>query len=263
VLPIVIVVFVSFTKWSGTSYNFGSLSFANYAKIFREAEYYRVILNTLLMGGIIIVLNLAIGFVVGYWMSGAGKLIGFYRVVWYIPVVVSIAVVSLILNTIINPATGAMNTFLTRIGVAPVEWQQSVFWMYFWVILLVIWKGLGGVLILFVAGFSSIPKEMLEAADIDGARGVVRMVKIVIPSVRNMIVFVLITSLIGVFGIFEPVLLVSGGAPAGKTNVIMFQIYNEAFQNFNMGMSSAISVVVLLLTMGLSIANVRLLNNQQ
>ena len=260
VLPLIGTFFISFTGWTGVGYNFGSLSFDNYVQIFRDPDYFRILLNTFLLGAVILVLNFGLGFLLGYLFSKPTKIAAFFRTVWYFPVVVSMAVISLIFNTMLNPVNGSLNVLIELMGGEPVMWQQSTFWMFFWIIFLVVWKGLGGVIILFVAGFSSISKEMLEAADLDGATGYKRMWYIVIPSMKNLMIYVIITSLMGIFSIFEPVMFISGGGPRGTTNVIMFQIYNEAFQNFNMGMSSALSVLVMILTMGLSFANMKMLN---
>ena len=259
IIPLICSFLISFTGWMGVGYNFGKFTFNNYIEIFKDFAYFRVLLNTLLMGAIILILNFVFGFLLGYIFSKQTKLASFYRITWYFPVVVSMAVISLIFNTMINPMNGSLNVFIESLGGNAVMWQQSTFWMFFWIIFLVLWKGLGGVIILFVAGFSSISKEMLEAADLDGATGAKRLFYIVVPSMKNLMVYVAITSLIGIFGIFEPVMFISQGGPRGTTNVIMYLIYNEAFQNFNMGMSSALSVVVMILTVGLAIGNIKLL----
>ena len=259
ILPIFMVFFFSFTRWNGIGLDFGKLTAYNYKAFFTDKEYYTVLLNTLIFGAAILVLNYLLGFVFGYFMSRRLKFMGFFRTVWYLPVVVSMAVVSLILNTLIK-YDGAINAVVKSFGGDPVKFKESVFWMYFWIIGLVLWKGLGGILILFIAGFSQIPQSVTEAAELDGAKGFKKLFYITIPMMKNMLVFILITSLMGVFSIFEPIYLVSGGGPNGKTNVIMHQIFTQAFGgDFQMGMSSAISVVVLLLTMGLSVMNMRLL----
>ena len=138
-----------------------------------------------------------------------------------------------------------------------VAWKLSTFWMYFWIIFICVWKGLGATVILLVAGLNAIPPELYEAAELDGAGPVSKFFKITLPQLRPMLVFVMITSIIGAFNIFEPVQLISQGGPDGSTKVILYQIYNEAFQNGNNGMGSAIAVVVLLLLMGLTALNMR------
>ena len=91
----------------------------------------------------------------------------------------------------------------------------------------------------------------------DGANKFIKFFKITLPQLKPMFVFVLITSIIGAFNIFEPVQLISGGGPDGSTKVVLFQIYNEAFQNGNNGMASAISVILLIIMFALTALNMK------
>ena len=146
---------------------------------------------------------------------------------------------------------------MTALGLERVSWTQSTGWVTAVIIIICVWKGLGQTIVLYIAGLQSIPREIYEAAELDGASSLQSFAYITIPMLRNTTTFVLITSIIGAFNMFEPVQLISHGGPDGTTKVILYQIYDEAFNNFNMGMSNALSVLTLFIIGILSFINMR------
>lgn len=255
-IPLVILFRYSFTQddlFKGTVF----VGFENYKRIFTDPNYYMLFLATILIAVFTIGFSLVFGMLIALGVTGRIRGKGFYRTVYYIPVVVSMAVVAQISNVWLSYNSGTFNNILTAFGAERIAWYKSTFWMYFWIIVICVWKGLGATVILLIAGLNAIPPEVYEAADLDGANGAERFFKITLPQLRPMLVFVMITSIIGAFNIFEPVQLISQGGPDGTTKVILFQIYNEAFQNGNYGMGSAISVVVLLILMVLTMLNMK------
>lgn len=234
------------------------VGFGNYVEILTNSEYYTQILNTVLIAVFTIGLSLVLGMLLALLMTGPIRGKSAYRTIYYIPVIVSMAVVSQIVNVWLNYNNGTFNNIVEFFGADRIMWKDSTFWMFFWIIIICVWKGLGATIILFVAGLTGIPPEIHEAAEVDGATGFVKFFKITLPQIRHMFVFVMITSIIGAFNVFEPIQLISGGGPNGTTEVILFQIYNEAFMNGNVGMGSALSVVVLIILMILTMINMKL-----
>ena len=119
---------------------------------------------------------------------------------------------------------------------------------------------MGGPVVLFLAALQGIHREIYEAAMVDGASGKDMLFRITVPLLRPMIIFVLVTGMIGSFQIFEAVLLMSKGGPKNMTNVMLLQIYNDAFVNTNMGLASAGSIVMAAILLGFSITNMRIMN---
>src|SRR5690606_36376251 len=126
-----------------------------------------------------------------------------------------------------------------------------------------IWRGLGGPVVLFLDALQGVHREIYEAAKVDGATWWNQMRYITVPLLRPMIIFVVVTSMIGSFQIFEAVLLISNGGPANTTNVMLLQIYNDAFVNTRLGLAAAGSMVTAIVLLGFSITNMRLLNRGQ
>lgn len=250
IIPVFIVIYYSFFNDSLWGMTFAG--FDNYIKMFTMERYWRPFVNTLIFAVFTISISIVLGLLFAKLMTVQIKGQTFYRTVYYIPVVISMAVVSQIVNVWLSYNYGTINNAIVALGGERIQWSDSAFWMYFWIIVICIWKGLGASIILFIAGLLGISNDVYEAADIDGANAVNKFFKITLPQLRPMMVFVLITSIIGAFNIFEPVQLISQGRPEGATNVLIYLIYSESFQNGNFGMGSAISVVLLIILMALT-----------
>lgn len=256
IIPMIILFRYSFTQddlFLGTQF----VGLQNFITIFTDKNYYLLFAATILIAVFTIGLSLVLGMLIALAVTQPIRGRSAYRTIYYIPVVISMAVIAQIANVWLSYNEGTFNNILNVFGADSIAWKQSTFWMYFWIIFICVWKGLGATIILLVAGLNAVSPELYEAAELDGAGTVTKFFKITLPQLRPMLVFVMITSIIGAFNIFEPVQLISNGGPDGTTKVILFQIYNEAFQNGNYGMGSAIAVVVLILLMILTALNMK------
>ena len=256
VVPIGIVIYYGFftdSLFGGMTY----VGFDNYVRIFTDPVYYQPFLNTLLFSVFTVTFSIVFGLLFAKLMTVPIRGQAFYRTVYYVPVVISMAVVAQILNVWLSYNYGTVNNIIESFGGERINWYTSTFWMYFWIVLICIWKGLGASIILFIAGLLGISNDIYEAADIDGANSFNKFFKITLPQLRPIMVFVLITSIIGAFNIFEPVQLISSGGPNGTTNVLIYLIYNEAFQNGNFGMGSAVAVILLIILMLLTAVSMK------
>ncbi|MDR1092933.1 MAG: sugar ABC transporter permease [Clostridiales bacterium] len=260
VVPLGMLFTYAFTDYNIEKNQFGFVGFDNFARIFKVGDYFASIGVTLLIAVFVMLIGLTLGFILGYMLMKVRKGRGATRVLWYIPALVSMAVLSMIVDLMLG-TEGTMNRLFAALGLKTQDWYGSKFWMYFWIILVVSWKGIGGTAILFMAGFSSVDKEIYEAAEIDGSKGAHRVFHITLPLIRPMLGFILVTGFIGAFNIFEPVMLISEGGPDGSTKVILYRIYDQAFLNGNQGFASALSVVVFFLVLILTLVNMRFTDN--
>jgi ABC-type sugar transport system permease subunit len=147
---------------------------------------------------------------------------------------------------------------MVSFGMEPIIFQQSAIWMSFWLILITVWKGVGGTVIIYLAGLQGIDPTLYEAARVDGASKFRLVWHITLPSIRPITMYITIVGIIASFQIFEPVNLITHGGPTGQTNIILYRIYQDAFQNFSMGMASASSVMVLVVSMLFTIFQYRI-----
>lgn len=252
--------------YSMTNYNviknqkdfIGLKNFVNMFNLKDYPEYFTSIGITILIAVLVVAVGMFLGFVLALMMTKVLRCKSLFRILWYIPALLPMAVVSRFLTTLLG-SNGSLNRLFELFGGSGViDWYASTFWMYFWIIAIITWKGLGSTALLFVAGINGVSKDVYEAADIDGATGLTKVFRITIPMIRPMLGFILITGFIGAFNLFEPVMLISGGGPEETTKVIMYRIYDEAFKNNNLGFASAISLVVFVVVLLLTFINIKI-----
>ena len=167
-----------------------------------------------------------------------------YRAVWYMPAVVSTVAVTQIIGIIFNPLNGAVNVFLEKLGEEPIVLATDLTWSVIVIFLFSVWKGAGGSAILWLAGLLSIDRVQYEAAVLDGAGGWQKFWYVTIPGLRPMAIYVIITSLIGMLQIYEPVAFITNGAPYGKTEVLVLKIIKDGFFDSDFGMAGASSLIL-------------------
>jgi ABC-type sugar transport system permease subunit len=153
-----------------------------------------------------------------------------------------------------------INSILSQLNLPPVIFYVQVDWMRAIIIVYSVWRGVGGPMLLYLAALQGIHQELYEAAQVDGATSRQLLRYITLPLLVPMTIFVLITGVIGTAQIFEAVMFLSKGGPANQTNVLMLQIYQDAFSNQSLGMASAGAVVLGVILLAFSIINIRIMS---
>ncbi len=248
IAPVIFVCYLSFTEWNGFTGLPEWVGVKNYVKM-ATPTYLNNIWQTFYIGIIIVALTIILPFFGALLLNLPIKGRDFYRTIWYIPVLTSSAVISQIVLRIIDPMTGPLNAALQAIGFERIEWQLSTFWMVTFIIVFQIWKSLGSGILLYLAGLQSIDNSIYEAAIVDGASAVRRLFRITIPLMRPIFSFVIVTSLIAIFQLFDPIYLISKGEPNGTTSVLVYRLYKDAFTDFQLGMASTISILILFISL--------------
>jgi multiple sugar transport system permease protein len=263
-VPILVMATISLTEWNIIQWPPEFVGVENYVQIFTDPYYHRVIGNTVLFGIIVLILNMAVGFSVAMLLNESIKGRAIYRTIWYLPVVISGAVLAQTLSVFLYPSkTGVLNSLLGLIGVAPVIWTRSDFWMPFWVIMFSFWRGVGAVVIFYLAGLQSIDPALYEAAKVDGASAWQLLRHITVPQIAPVTLFVFITQLVGSLQIWEAPLVLTFGGPDNSTRTLVYSMYSDAFGNLTMGLAAAESILLLVVLMTLSGINLRLLRVNQ
>ncbi|WP_019537294.1 carbohydrate ABC transporter permease [Paenibacillus ginsengihumi] len=242
-IPIVISGVISFTDWNMlSSAKFVGLD--NFAKVFTDEKSYTSLLNVFkfIVGYIPAVM--ALGTFLAVLLNRNMRGIKFYRAMIFIPVITSWIAVSIVWRWFLNGQSGLINYFLSLFGIDGPIWLQDFNWALPAVIGVTVWKDLGFVAIILLAGLQEISDDYYEAAQIDGARGWTQFRKITLPLLTPALFFVLTISLINSFQLFDQVMIMTGGGPAGSTSTIVEQVYKNAFMNNKMGFASAQSWVL-------------------
>jgi len=226
-------------------------------------DYPLIVMNTALFAVLILVAETALALLIALLLNQQIVARGLFRALWYIPTLTSAAIMAQVSLAFFSPYDGMINAVLKSLGRPIVVWTTNAFWMRLFIVLYSIWRGVGGPVVLFLAALQGIHREIHEAAMVDGAKGREMLRYITLPLLRPMVIFVLITGMIGSFQIFEAVMLMSKGGPSNQTNVMLLQIYNDAFMNANMGVASAGAVIMAILLLWFSLTNMRILSRGQ
>ena len=258
VVPLIAVFIISLFEWNGISGKPLFVGLENFRTLIVQDVYINAFRQTAYIGGIGMFASMTFGFFIALLLNLNIKGRGLFRTLWYLPVVTSYAIVSQMFTVMLNPMDGVFNKIAIKLGCEPIIWQNSTFWMVFWITVFGLWKGVGGTVVLFLAGLQSIDPSLYEAADIDGANGFHKMLRITIPLLKPITAFVFVTGIIGVFQLFDPIYFLTKGRPNGATNVIVYQLYKDAFVDFNMGVAGAVSVVILIVVFSLSLYSLKL-----
>lgn len=241
-IPVFFALYMSFTDWNILSDpNFIGLE--NYEKIFSDPLAKETFLNTFYFAVVSVPINVFLTLLLAVLLNQRIKGITFFRTAYYLPVISASVAVSLIFMWILAN-NGLLNQILGGLGIEPVRWLTDPKIALNSVIGVTIWKGLGLNMIIFLAALQDIPKELLEAAAIDGANAVQKFFKITIPLLSPVIFFVTITGVIGSFQSFDLVYNMTRGGPGHSTTVIGFYIWRQAFDYLHMGYGAALAFIV-------------------
>lgn len=233
------------------------LGLGNYAKLLSDPATGMVFLQTLYY----IVGYLPLVFIGGLLLALAlnAKLAGrsLLRGVYFLPVVASWIVVALIWRWLLSPANGIVNAALAALGIEGPGWWTDPAWAMPSIILASAWKDLGFVMVILLAGLQAIPQDVLEAARIDGAGWWRRLWSVTLPMLSPSIFFVVVISLINGFQVFDQVYAMTGGGPAGASQVVVLQVYNLTFEYGRAGEASALSWLLFLVILAVTVLQIR------
>ena len=173
---------------------------------------------------------------------------GFFRTTVYVPSVAAVSTTTAVVVALLSPVDGGLNKFLEAIGVQPIVWNYSQFWMVFWIVVYFVWRSIGPAAIIWLGGLQSINPSLYEAARVDGAKRWQEIRYITIPGLKYIAGYIILTGVINVMQMFDVVMFISRGNPYGKTDVLMYRIYRDGIQSFNLGMAGAQSIVLGIVT---------------
>lgn len=245
-LPMVSSIIISFTDWDmltrWTRMHF--IGWDNYAEVFRQEKSYTAIKNVFVFLIGYMPLLTVLGTLLAVLLNRGIRGIKIYRAAVFVPVITSWVAVSIIWRWILNGQSGLLNYLLSRIGIQGPIWLQDETWAMIAIIAVTIWKDIGFVSLILLAGLQDIPDFYYEAADLDGASAWNKLVRITLPMLSPALFFVVTISFINSFQLFDQVLIMTNGGPAGATSTIVEQVYKNAFQFNKMGFAAAQSWVL-------------------
>ena len=234
------------------------IGFDNYTRLFADKYFWQSVVVTFKYFAMYVpgVLFLALGLAVFASQDKPGM--GAIRAIIYIPVITSFVVVSIVWGMLLNKNVGLINSVLQTLGFDRVSFLMNKENVLPTIAMISIWKDVGYSMIIFVAGLKGVPNTLYEAATVDGANGWQQFWKITIPMIRRQFMFVAVWATLGAFQCFIPVYSLTQGGPGTASKVIVYYIYEKAFAFGEMGYASALSIVLLIFLLIISVFQMRL-----
>jgi multiple sugar transport system permease protein len=260
--PVLAALFLSFTRFDGIQPP-RWVGLENYYQVLfgKEAAtklFWKSLGNTIYYAvaqvGLEMVCGLALAVLVNSRLLKAKTM---WRVVYYVPVVTSAVVSSLIWLWLYNPQGGLLNMILESLGLSPLKWLSDPKLAMPSIILMSVWQGAGWSMVIYLAGLQGIPESLYEAARIDGANGRQQFRSITLPLLMPVTLFVVIIGFIGALQMFSPVYVMTQGGPLNSTITVTYQMWQTAFRFFRLGYASAMSFLLFLVILAISLINNR------
>lgn len=245
IMPILFGVYVSFTEWSIIGEP-AFVGFANYKEALHDPWLRVAFLNVLRYSAIIVPGVAVLGLASALYVNQGWPLAALARTILFTPNVVSATVIGLVWVWVLDTRFGVLNYYLGYLGVPPVPWLTSPHFALFGVSIASIWWDMGLAFVLFLAALQDVPRELYEAAAIDGAGRLRQLLAITLPHIRPTISMVVTLQIISTMRIFSQVYVMTNGGPAGSTLSVIKHVYDTAITRNILGYASAISVLLFL-----------------
>jgi len=251
VWPLLDSFFYSFTNWNGFDPNYRFVGFENFTKVTSDPLFLHAVINTLIWIVAAILMPTLAGLALALLLDTSVRGAWVFKSIFYLPICLSAIVVGQIWTWIYQPDWGLLNTAIGAVQGAPFTfaWLARPLTALGSVIVAWSWQQTGLAMVIFLAGLTSIPHDLVEAADIEGATRWQRIRYVVLPLLRPATVVVVALMVINSLKGFDILYIMTGGGPFNSSDTLAMHMYNESFKKYHMGYGSAISVILFIMTL--------------
>ena len=240
------------------------VGFGNYIALFRDPDFFKALTHSLLFVAIVVPIQTSLSLLLAVLVNSKLKGRGFFRTAYYTPYVLSaVAVATVFMYFFVQG--GAMSSFFALFGIENVTWYANVKLAMPFIGILYIWQTVGFYMIYYLSGLQTIPSEIYEAAQIDGAGRVQTFFKITVPNLKSTSFLVMTYSIIQAFQLYDQIAVITAsngglGSPAGATSTLLTYFYTQSFKFYKMGYGSAVAVVLFFIILTISIVQRKITN---
>lgn len=260
--PMITSIYNSFHKWNLAFIQPTPTGFDNYRLIFDTPLFWRVVQNNIIYSVGTIVVALVLAMLLALLLNRALGLIGLYRLSVFYPTMIPMAAAAMIWAWLLAPGYGLINHLLVRFGIQEVAWLTTEPYALYALIAVGIWKNVGYYAVILLAGLQNISDELIEAATLEGANGWQRFWRIVFPLLAPTTFFVTIMAVINSFQSIDQVYMMTSGGPANSTNLFLYYIWQNGFLFWDIGYASALTTLLLLALLVLTVIAFRSLESR-
>lgn len=254
-IPFFQTIGLSFFDYTNSIYNPSFVGLSNYKELLNSPLFYQVMGNTffflVLAVPFLVIFPLFLAILINQKIRG----ITLYKILIYLPVIVSIVVAAIAFKWL-YAQEGILNYFVGLFGIKPIGWLTDSRFSMISVAIVTIWKGIGYYMMIYLAALMSVPQDLYEACDIDGANFLTKHLTVTIPQIMPTIALVSTISIISAMKVFVEIYVMTKGGPLNSSKTIVYYIYERAFENLDLGYASALAVVLLVVIMVFSLINI-------
>lgn len=254
-IPFFQTIYLSFFDYSKDIYNAAYAGLNNYISIIHNPVFYKVMWNTVLYlivaVPVLAIFPLFLAILINQKIRG----ITLYKILIYLPVIVSIVVAAIAFKWV-YAQEGILNYLMQNLNLPAIGWLTDPRYAIYSVIIVTIWKGIGYYMMIYLAALMGVPKDLYEACDIDGANFWQKHLTVTVPHIMPAIALVTTISSISAMKIFAEIYVMTKGGPLNSTKTIVYYIYEKAFENLDLGVASAMAVILLVIVMIFSLINI-------
>ncbi len=251
ILPTLNSLYYSFTDWGGYSVEFNFVGLSNFEKIFTDRLFSNAIKNTAIWLVLAMTVPTLLGLALALALQGKSRLNTVYKSLFYLPICLSPIIIGIIWVWLYNPSLGIVNIVLRAIGLEDlaVAWLANPYTALYAVFVAWAWQQTGLTMVIFLAGLTSVPTPLIEAAKVDGANYWQTLRKVIIPMLRPATVVVLALTAINALKSFEVIWVMTKGGPFNRSDTLAVFMYKESFSKYKMGYGSSAAVVLFIMTL--------------
>lgn len=254
-IPFFQTIYLSFLDYSTDIYSPTLVGLKNYTNLLHSALFYKVMFNTFVYLFVAVPILAIVPLFLAILINQKLRGLTLYKILIYLPVIVSIVVAAIAFKWLYAQA-GILNYFLQVLGLNAIGWLTDTRFALISVIIVTIWKGIGYYMMIYLASLMSVPKELYEACDIDGAGFFRKHLTVTIPHIMPTIALVTTISAISAMKVFAEIYVMTKGGPLNSSKTMVYYIYERAFENLDLGYASALAVVLLIIVMAFSLINI-------
>ena len=263
IVPLLVLLYLSFTNYELGALTSKFVGLDNFRKALGDPVFRRSLRNTFVYVAIVLPAAVGLALLVAVLLHGRKRSRSFYEVVYFLPVTSTLIAMATVWQFLLHPSLGPVNGVLRALGFHEIGFLSEPSYVLPTLAAIGVWHLIGFNMVLFLAGLSAIPRDLYEAAEIDGCRsGIDRFLTITWPLLGPTTMFVIVTTSITAFKVFDTVAVMTRGGPMGASEVLLYAIYLEGYQYFHMGYAAALTLVFLVFVLVFSVVQTFVLDRR-
>ncbi|NTE65132.1 sugar ABC transporter permease [Agrobacterium tumefaciens] len=263
ILPVIAVFAIALTDWQFGAPAIKFIGFGNFQEMIGDDTVRQSLWNTFAYVALVVPGTVAAGLTVALLIESGQSFRAFYRAAHFLPFMATLSAMAIAWEGLLHPTAGLLNQVLVAIGFAPANWLRNSATVLPVLAFLGIWRNLGFAMVIFLAGMKSIPRDLYEAADIDGADGwFERLTTVTLPLLGPVTMVVVIVTALRAFETFDVVKILTQGGPAKASEMLLYTIYTESFEFMRTGYGAAVAVVFLVIVLALTLLQSRVFDKR-